>query len=122
MRPTDTELAILRILWDGGPSTVREVYQQLRHDRDVGYTTALKMLQVMTAKGLVIRQAKTRSHVYQARYSEAQTQRSLVKDLLARAFGGSTQKLMLQALDLAKTSPKELAEIQKLLDQHKEPS
>lgn len=119
-RPTDAELSILRVLWSRGPSTVREVHDQLRAARGVGYTTVLKLLQIMTTKGLVTRDVSDRTHTYRARGSEDQTQRRLVRDLIARAFGGSAQKLVIHALDAAKSSPKELDEIRKLLDQMKE--
>ena len=116
-RPTDGELAILRVLWENGPTTVRQVHQVLSHTRDVGYTTVLKLLQIMTDKGLVVRDESRRSHVYRPRLSEAQTQRQLVRDLLARAFGGCMEKLVMQALSARKVSPEELAEIRKLLDE-----
>ena len=113
-KPTDAELAILRVLWERGPSTVRQVTEAL--GKETGYTTALKLLQIMTEKGLVERDERTRTHVYAAAYTEDQTQRRLVSDLLARAFGGSTAKLVLQALAARKTSPEELAEIKRFLD------
>ena len=112
-KPTDAELAILRVLWARGASTVREVAEAL--GRDVGYTTVLKLLQIMTDKRLVKRDASARTHVYQAAYTEDQTQRQLVSDLLERAFGGSASKLVLQALAASKATPQELAEIRKLL-------
>ena len=112
-KPTDGELAILRILWSRGPSTVRQVAEAL--GRETGYTTALKLLQIMTEKGLVVRDERERTHVYQPACSEDETQRTLVSDLLKRAFGGSAAKLVLQALAGRKTSPEELAEIKKLL-------
>ena len=113
-KPTDAELAILRVLWERGPSTVRQVAEAL--GKETGYTTALKLLQIMTEKGLVERDARARTHVYAAASTEDQTQRRLVSDLLARAFGGSTAKLVLQALSTRKTSPEELAEIKRFLD------
>ena len=116
-RPTDAELAILRVLWRAGPSTVRQVQQTLSQDRPTGYTTALKLLQIMTQKGLVERDQRQRTHVYRARYSEAQTQHQLVADLLERAFGGSRTRLVMQALAGKRASPKELAELRLLLDQ-----
>ncbi len=116
-RPTDAELAILKVLWQRGPSTVRQVYEALNADRPTGYTTALKLLQIMTDKGLVRRDESQRTHVYAARPSEEQTQRQLLDDLLRRAFDGSAQKLVLQALAGRQTSPAELAEIRRLLDQ-----
>lgn len=112
-KPTDAELAILRVLWARGASTVREVAEAL--GRDVGYTTVLKLLQIMTDKRLVKRDESARTHIYQAAYTEDQTQRQLVSDLLERAFGGSASKLVLQALAASKATPQELAEIRKLL-------
>ena len=115
-RPTDGELAILRILWDRGPSTVRQVHDVLAHERQAAYTTALKLLQIMTEKGLVSRDESDRAHVYQARLTEEQTQRQLVGDLLDRAFGGSASKLVMQALATTRATPDELQEIRRLLD------
>lgn len=116
-RPTDAELAILRVLWARGPSTVRQVNDALSQVRPTGYTTALKLLQIMTDKGLVSRDESDRTHVYAPRLSETETQRQLVDDLLGRAFGGSALKLVMQALSGAKATPEELAEIRKLLDE-----
>jgi predicted transcriptional regulator len=116
-KPTDAELGILRVLWARGPSTVRQVAEAL--GREAGYTTMLKLLQIMTEKQLVVRDEAERTHVYQAAYTEDQTQRQLVSDLLDRAFGGSAAKLVLQALAGNKTSPDELAEIRKLLDKQR---
>jgi BlaI family penicillinase repressor len=113
-KPTDGELAILRVLWSLGPSTVRQVAEAL--GRDTGYTTALKLLQIMTEKGLVLRDESERTHIYRAASTEDQTQRQLVTDLLDRAFGGSAATLVLQALATNKATPEELAEIRKLLD------
>jgi predicted transcriptional regulator len=113
-RPTDAELAILRVLWTRGPSTVRQVAEAM--GREAGYTTVLKLLQIMTEKKLVRRDESTRTHVYEAAYSEDQTQRHLVADLLNRVFDGSAAKLVVQALAASKASPEELAEIRKLLD------
>jgi len=115
-RPTDAELAILRVLWHRGPSTVRQVHEVLSRERQAAYTTALKLLQIMTEKGLVRRDERDRSHVYQARMSETHTQRQLVRDLLDRAFGGSASKLVVQALAARRASPEELGEIRRLLD------
>jgi predicted transcriptional regulator len=115
-KPTDAELAILRILWERGPSTVRQVHEQLARDRQAAYTTALKLLQIMTEKGLVERDERERTHVYKARLSEDQTQRQLVRDLLDRAFGGSAGKLVMQALAAKRASPDELREIRKAID------
>ncbi|MBI4912591.1 MAG: BlaI/MecI/CopY family transcriptional regulator [Acidobacteria bacterium] len=116
-RPTDGELSILRVLWSLGPSTVRQVHEVLMKDRDLGYTTVLKMLQVMTEKGLVTRDERERTHVYASAQTEGQTQRTLVEDLLGRAFGGSALKLMVQALASGQASQEELREIRRLLDQ-----
>jgi BlaI family penicillinase repressor len=116
-RPTDGELSILRVLWERGPSTVREVHEVLSGDRSTGYTTTLKLLQIMTEKGLVRRDESQRTHIYQARLTEEQTQRQLVRDLLERAFGGSARKLVMQALAARKASPEELVEIRQLLDE-----
>jgi predicted transcriptional regulator len=113
-KPTDGELSILRVLWSRGPSTVRQVTEVLGHD--TGYTTALKLLQIMTEKRLVVRDEAARTHVYQAAYTEDQTQRQLVTDLLDRAFDGSAARLVLQALSSHTASPKELAAIKKLID------
>jgi len=116
-RPTDAELAILRVLWDRGPSTVREVHEALRDSQDSGYTTVLKLLQIMTEKGLVDRDASQRAHVYVSRLGEHRTQRQLLRDLVDRAFGGSPAKLVLEALSASKASPQEMKEIRRLLDQ-----
>jgi predicted transcriptional regulator len=115
-KPTDSELAILRVLWRRGPSTVRAVFDDLNEAQKTGYTTVLKMLQIMTEKGLVKRDETERSHVYQPASSEEKVQRQLVGHLLERAFGGSAQQLVLQALSAKKASPAELAEIRRLLD------
>ena len=115
-RPTDAELTILRILWAKGPCTVRQVYEELARDRTLGYTTALKLLQVMTEKGLTTReQIGPQQHVYRARTGEADTQKQLLTDLLHRAFGGSMSQLVMQALAATKSSPEELDEIRKLI-------
>lgn len=116
-RPTDAELAILRVLWDRGPSTVRQVFEVLSAERELGYTTALKMLQIMDEKGLVQRDVSERVHVFSATWTQSQTQRSLLDDLLDKAFGGSSRSLVLQALATRQASPADLAEIRKMLDQ-----
>jgi BlaI family penicillinase repressor len=116
-KPTDSELAILRVLWRSGPATVRAVHDELNRSQETGYTTVLKLLQIMTEKGLVKRDESERSHVYQPAFSEERVQRQLVGHLLERAFGGSAQKLVLQALAAKKSSPADLAEIRKLLDE-----
>ena len=119
-RPTDAELAILRILWERGPSTVRQVHDVLSRERPAAYTTALKLLQIMTEKGLVRRDDTDRTHIYHPRLSEEQTQRQLVRDLLDRAFGGSASKLVMQALAARRASPEELTEIRQLIDTKRE--
>jgi BlaI family transcriptional regulator, penicillinase repressor len=119
-RPTDTELAILRILWDRGASTVRDVHDALARERPAAYTTALKMLQIMTVKGLVRRDDSDRTHIYQAKLSEEQTQRQLVRDLVDRAFGGSASKLVLQALASKRATAEELLEIRKMIESRRD--
>ena len=115
-RPTDTELDILRVLWQRGPSTVREVQETMNEMKPTGYTTVLKMLQIMTDKGLVRRDERNRAHVYEARLAQEQTQRQLVTDLLERVFDGSATSLVMQALATKKkASDKELAEIRKMI-------
>lgn len=116
-RPTDAELAILNVLWAQGACTVRDVHERLSQERDMGYTTVLKLMQIMFDKGLVTRDDSQRSHVYKARQKEQTTQRMLITDLLARAFGGSTEKLVMQALAAKKASKDELAQIRRLLDE-----
>ena len=115
-RPTDAELAILRVLWERGSSTVREVHDALSPTQDTGYTTVLKLLQIMTDKGLVVRDESQRAHVYSTRHSEQRTQRQLIGDLMDRAFGGSPAKLVMQALSGGHASAEELAAIRLMLD------
>jgi predicted transcriptional regulator len=117
VKPTEAELAILRVLWERGPSTVRDVTEAVQDDRGTGYTTALKLLQIMTEKGLVKRNDSARSHVYTASVPAETTQRQLVSDLLERAFGGSAAKLVMQALSSQRATREELAEIRRLIDQ-----
>jgi len=112
-KPTDAELGILTVLWSRGPSTVRQIAEEM--GRADGYTTILKLLQIMTEKRLVVRDEGARTHVYAAAYTQDQTQRQLVADLLERAFDGSAAKLVLQALATGRTSAADLAEIKKLL-------
>jgi BlaI family penicillinase repressor len=116
-KPTNAELAILQVLWDRGPSTVREVQEELSESRATGYTTALKLLQIMTEKGLVVRDESQRSHVYRARFSRQQVQRRMVGDLLDRAFDGSAYMLVLQALSTKPASAEEIARIRELLEE-----
>ena len=119
-QPTVAELGILRVLWRRGPSTVREIHEELNRTRRSGYTTVLKFLQIMTEKGLVTRDDSARSHVYRARLVEHHTQRHIVRDMLERAFGGSASKLVTAALSAKKASRAELKEIRKLLDELEE--
>ncbi len=115
-RPSEAELEILDVLWRRGPSTVRDVWQALSTDRAAGYTTVLKFMQIMTAKGLVTRKEDQRAHIYQASVSREQTQRQLLTHLVDRAFGGSALRLAQQALASAKqASPEDLLEIRKML-------
>jgi len=116
-RPTQTELEILRVLWQRGPSSVREVHQIMLETRGAGYTTVLKLMQIMARKGLVVRDERERTHVYRAALAQEQTQRQLLTDLLDRAFDGSASQLILQALASKRTSPDEMEEIRKILDQ-----
>ena len=113
-RPTDAELEILAVLWDHGPSTVRQVHEKLA--RPTGYTTVLKLLQIMTEKQFVVRDESERSHVYTAKHRQGQMQKRLVKDLVDRAFAGAADKLVMQALSSRRLSEAELANIRELLD------
>lgn len=119
-QPTNAELGILQVLWDRGPSTVRDIHEELNRQRPTGYTTVLKFLQIMTEKGLVTRDTASRSHVYKAKLSEEKTQKSLVGELLDRAYRGAADKLVLQALTAKKPSAEELDKIRKLLDEIEE--
>jgi predicted transcriptional regulator len=116
-RPTDAELAILRVLWERGPSTVREVHDALSSSQETGYTTVLKLLQIMTDKGLVVRDESQRAHVYASSESEQRTQRKLIGDLMDRAFGGSPSKLVMQALSASKASADDLTAIRQMIDE-----
>jgi predicted transcriptional regulator len=119
-KPTDAELAILRVLWERGPSTVRHVHEALSGTRETGYTTTLKLMQIMADKGLVQRDEAARTHIYSAVAGEEQTQRQLVKDLVDRAFGGSAATLVLRALSAEGTSDAELRELRQLIDDYRE--
>jgi predicted transcriptional regulator len=113
-------LAILSVLWTQGPATVRQVHEALADSRETGYTTTLKLMQIMAEKGLVTRDESARTHVYTAGPSRDDTQRQLVSDLVDRAFGGSAAALVLQALNAHPASAGELAEIQQLIKEYKE--
>jgi len=117
-KPTGAELQILRVLWDRGASTVREVQQELNATKPSGYTTVLKTLQIMTEKGLVRRNEKERAHVYEAQFAQHLTQRQMVSDLLNRVFDGSASNLLLHALASKKSASRdELAQIRQILDE-----
>jgi predicted transcriptional regulator len=113
-KPTDAEMAILRVLWKRGPSSVREIFEAMGSDG--GYTTVLKFLQIMTAKKLVTRKEEGRSHIYSASEPAEKTQKHLTSDLLERVFGGSAKTLVMQALSVKKASAEDLAEIRKLIE------
>jgi len=117
-RPTDAELEILTVLWSRGPSTVRDVHETICKRKPTQYTTVLKMLQIMSEKGLVRRDDKQRAHIYEAARPREWTQRQLAGDLLQRAFAGSAHNLMMGALSARKASKQELADLRKLLDEY----
>jgi predicted transcriptional regulator len=117
-KPTEAELAILRVLWQRGPSTVRQVHEDLNRVKKAGYTTVLKFMQIMTEKGLLSRDERPYAHVYEARLPREQTQRTLVADLIDRAFEGSLSGLVMGALSTRKAAPEELAEIRRMLKDH----
>ena len=116
-KPTDAELAILRVLWQRGPSTVRDIWEELNPRQQTGYTTVLKTMQIMFDKGLLARDERDRSHVYRAARSEGQTQRQVLGHLLERLFSGSAPQLVMQALATKRATPAELAQIRRLLDE-----
>ena len=116
-RPTDAELEILKVLWRRGPSTVREVFETLGESKTTGYTTVLKLMQIMAEKGLVVRDESERAHRYEPAAPEDETQRRLVGDLLRKAFDGEAAKLVMQALSTERASAEELSEIRRMLDE-----
>ena len=116
LRPTKLELTILKALWDAGPSSVRSLHAVLDRAKPTGYTTVLKMLQIMTEKGLVERDETVRPQIYRPKASQEHTQRQLLRDLIQRAYGGSVKALVMQALGTSKTSPETLQAIEQLLD------
>jgi BlaI family penicillinase repressor len=115
-KPTKLELSILRVLWDKGTASVREVQNTLNETRETGYTTVLKMMQLMTEKGMVERDETVRPQIYRAKQSPEKTQRQLVSDLIQRAFGGSMKALVMQAVATKKSSREDMEAIEKLLD------
>lgn len=116
-RPTDQELEILKVLWERGPSSVRDVWKVIAESRDVGYTSVLKIMQIMRDKGLVVCDVTQRPQLFRPRQSQQTTLRKLAGDLLQRVFGGSAQALLLHAIDPRSCSPEELSEIRAMLDQ-----
>lgn len=118
-RPTDVELKILGVLWQHGPCTVRQVHEALAAERDTGYSTTLKMMQVMKGKGLVTRDELVRPQVYQAAETREQTQLQMLDDLAQRAFGGSAAKLVMRMLSADRVSPEDLGQMQKLIQETK---
>ena len=121
-RPTDSELRILNILWDRGPSTVRAVHDELQTDKTSQYTTTLKLMQIMTDKGLIERQDIDRTHVYRPYSSREKTQRQLAAHLMKQAFGGSARSLLMGALGAKPASRQELTELRKFIDDHEKRS
>jgi BlaI family transcriptional regulator, penicillinase repressor len=117
-RPTSSELEILHILWERGPSTVREVHEALHERRPIGYTSVLKLMQIMTAKGMVRRNEEQRAHVYEAEQPAEKTKRELAQDVLQRVFDGSASELMMHALSVRKASKEEIDEMRRLLNEH----
>ena len=117
-KPTVSELELLRVLWTSGPSTVREVHDALNEKRAMGYTSVLKFLQIMTAKGTVRRNETQRAHVYEACLPAEQTKRQLAGDMLQRVFEGSASQLMMHALAGRKASHEEIEELRRLLNQY----
>jgi predicted transcriptional regulator len=118
-KPTEAEMAILQVLWRQGPCTVRAVHEEVASDRGTGYTTTLKLLQIMAEKGMVRRDASQRAHVYEAACDEAAVKRSMVGDLMDRAFDGSARQLVLHALEAGDVSADELRAIRRLLKTRK---
>jgi BlaI family penicillinase repressor len=116
VKATEAELAILNVLWEQGACTVRQVQNQVQEERGTGYTTTLKLMQIMFEKGLLIRDESTRSHVYTAAITRQKTQKALVTKLIDQLFDGSVQQLIIQALSSRKATLKELAEIRALID------
>jgi len=115
-RPTEGELQLLGILWERGPATVRELFEEVNAERPVVYTGVLKLLQIMTEKGLVLRDERERAHVYRAAVSQADTERRLLRELSERFFAGSAAQLALRALEMEKSSDEELEAIRKLIE------
>jgi predicted transcriptional regulator len=119
-RPTEAELAILQVLWTEGPLSVRDITRVMNETKETGYTTVLKLLQIMTEKGLVTRDESVRPQIYRTKYSQQHTQRRLLGELMERAFGGSVKALVLQALAEKRSSPEDLKAMEELLDRLEE--
>jgi len=115
--PTDREMAILSVLWERGPSTVREIHETIKTDSETGYTTTLKLMQIMADKGLLSRKDAGRQHVYRPAVSQEKTQNQVVGDVLEKVFAGSAEKLVMRALSARKVSPEELKRIREMLDE-----
>ena len=118
--PTEKELAILKVLWAGGPSTVRQVNDQISKQQKTGYTTTLKLMQIMTDKGLLVRDDSTFKHVYKPAISEEKTQKQIVSDVLEKVFAGSAEKLVMRALSAKQVTAEELEKIRQILDKMEE--
>ncbi|PWU00832.1 MAG: transcriptional regulator [Bacteroidetes bacterium] len=116
IKPTESELEILQVLWERGSATVRDVHEDLMQTKDVGYTTTLKLMQIMYEKGLVTRDDSSKTHVYQAAVSRERTQKHMVGKMIDTLFSGSSAQLVMQALGNHKSSQQELEEIQRILD------
>jgi BlaI family transcriptional regulator, penicillinase repressor len=119
LKPTDSELEILQVLWEKGDATVREVHEDLMQTKDCGYTTTLKLMQIMFEKGLVLRDDSNRTHIYRANVSREKTQKQLMDKMVDALYSGSHTQLVMQALGAHTPSRKELEEIQQLLDSYK---
>ena len=119
LKPTDSELEILQVLWEKGDATVREVHEDLMQTKDCGYTTTLKLMQIMFEKGLVLRNDSSRTHIYRANVTREKTQKQLTDKMVDAVFSGSHTQLVMQALGAHTPSRKELEEIQQLLDSYK---
>lgn len=117
-KPTSSELEILHVLWERGPCTVREVHQALQEKRPIGYTSVLKLMQIMTAKGTLRRNEEQRAHVYEAEQPAEKTKRDLAQDVLQRVFDGSASELMMHALSGRKATKEEIEEMRRLLNEH----
>ena len=117
-KPTAAELQILQVLWERGPCTVRDVHEALQEEKALGYTTVLKLMQIMTTKGLVRRDENQRAHVYEAQQPAEKTKRQFAAEVLQRVFDGSARELMLHALASQRSTRQEIEELRNLLDEH----